>query len=125
MLVSDLLAPVEALETSLALLTASGHEVLVFQVLDPAERTFDFAAASRFRGSGNAAATSSSNPPWRAPNTCGVSPRMATAVRAICQRLGISHHTLATDQPLELALFDFLKGRAARGKTAVRRKAGV
>lgn len=48
-LVSDLLAPIEGLETSLALLTATGHEVLLFQVLDPAEIHFDFKAAARFR----------------------------------------------------------------------------
>jgi uncharacterized protein (DUF58 family) len=48
-LVSDLLAPIEALETNLALLTASGHEVLLFHVLDPAELSFDFTAAAPFR----------------------------------------------------------------------------
>jgi hypothetical protein len=46
-----------------------------------------------------------------------------TAVRAICQRLGISHVQLSTAQPLELALFDFLKLRSSRGKTVLRRKA--
>ena len=39
-----------------------------------------------------------------------------TAVRAACQRLGVAHHQLTTDQPLELALFDFLKTRMQRGK---------
>ncbi|HZJ13481.1 MAG TPA: DUF58 domain-containing protein, partial [Chthoniobacteraceae bacterium] len=44
------------------------------------------------------------------------------SIESVCSRLGISFHRLATDQPLELALFDFLKARAARGKTIVRRK---
>ena len=47
-LMSDLLAPIESLEAALAMLTASRHEVIVFQVLDPAELNFDFTAAARF-----------------------------------------------------------------------------
>ena len=42
------------------------------------------------------------------------------ALRSTCQRLGIACHRLATDRPLELALFDFLRGRMQRGR-AVRR----
>ncbi|HMJ90496.1 MAG TPA: DUF58 domain-containing protein, partial [Candidatus Acidoferrum sp.] len=42
-LVSHLLTPVESLEKPLSLLATSGHEVIIFQVLDPAERTFEFA----------------------------------------------------------------------------------
>src|SRR5688572_4304436 len=44
---SDLLAPSESLERPLSLLTTSGHEVIVFQVLDPAELAFDFADPAR------------------------------------------------------------------------------
>ena len=42
----------------------------------------------------------------------------------ICERLGITHHRLITDQPLELALFDFLNARRTRGKI-VRRKSAA
>jgi uncharacterized protein (DUF58 family) len=48
-LITDLLAPIDRLESSLALLTATGHEVLVFQVLDPTEIDFSFEEASKFR----------------------------------------------------------------------------
>ena len=44
-------------------------------------------------------------------------------VHAICERLGITHHRLVTDQPLELALFDFLNARRTRGKIVRRRAA--
>jgi hypothetical protein len=44
-------------------------------------------------------------------------------VRATCQRLGIPHVRLSTAQPLELALFDYLKARANRGKLIRRRAA--
>src|SRR5437762_7865939 len=36
-LLSDLLAPIETLEKNLTALTASGHDVLLFHILDPAE----------------------------------------------------------------------------------------
>lgn len=120
-LVSDLLARVEALETSLALLTASGHEVLLFQVLDPAELTFDFAAAARFLDLETGRDLFLEPSLARADYTRRLAAHVA-GVHAACQRLGISHHRLVTDQPLELALFDFLKSRSERGKIVIRRK---
>ncbi len=114
-LISDMLAPVEQLENNLALITATGHEALVFQIFDPAETTFNFDKASLFHD-------------VETGRDVYVEPELArkeylrrlekhiTAVRAACQRLGVAHHQLTTDQPLELALFDFLKTRMQRGK---------
>src|SRR6185437_9058752 len=48
-LISDLLAPIDELEVSLGRLTAAGHEVVLFQVLDPNELTFDFHNAMLFQ----------------------------------------------------------------------------
>ncbi|MDB6150210.1 MAG: hypothetical protein JWQ44_1658 [Chthoniobacter sp.] len=121
-LVSDLLAPLATLETSLALLTASGHEVLVFQLLDPAEVSFTFDAPARFVD-------------LETGRDIFLEPALARAeyqrrleahtaeVRAVCERLGVTLQRLTSDQPLELALFDFLKVRASRGKLARRRTA--
>ena len=120
-LISDLLVPAEVLEAPLALLSAARHELVIFQLLDPAELDFNFAKASRFVD-------------VETGRDLYVDPALArkeyarrlhahiTDVRAICQRLGISHVQLVTTQPLELALFDFLKARAERGKIVVRRK---
>jgi hypothetical protein len=114
--VSDLLAPVETLETNLALLTAAGHEVILFQLLDPAELAFTFDDAGRFldleSGRDLFLEPELARKDYCAPARGLTSP----ASRAVCSRLGISFHRLATDQPLELALFDFLKARAARGE---------
>lgn len=119
-LISDLLAPVDALEKPLSLLTTSGHEVIVFQVLDPAELTFSFDDPSRFED-------------LETGRDLFLDPRQAradylarfrdhlTAVELVCQRLGITRVQLDTAQPLELALFDFLRARASRGKL-IRRK---
>jgi len=121
-LISDLLAPVESLEAPLALLTAARHEVIVFQVLDPAELTFDFQAASRFLD------LETGRDLFLEPTTARADYQRRLgehldAVRGLCQRLGIAHHQLSTAQPLELALFDFLKSRASRGKIIRRRNA--
>ena len=47
-LLSDLLAPIEAVETRLAYLRSRGHEVVVLRVLDPAEVDFPFQDAALF-----------------------------------------------------------------------------
>lgn len=119
-LISDLLAPIEALENSLALLTASGHEVLAFQVLDPAEIDFTFDTASRFEDM-ESGRDLFLDPSLARANYQRRFEAHAREVRAICERLGCTVQRVVTDQPLELALFDFLKARMVRGKMTIRR----
>jgi hypothetical protein len=40
---------------------------------------------------------------------------------AICQKLGAAFYRMVTDQPLELALVEFLRGRSRRNKLVRRR----
>lgn len=113
-LISDFLAPLERLERQLVSLTACGHEVVVFQVLDPSELSFSFDQASLFED-------------LESGRTLYIDPAVAkqayqqkfgehcAAVHRMCQRLGITHHRLATDRPLELALFEFLQERSHAG----------
>ncbi len=120
-LVSDLLAPIATLENSLSVLTAGGHEVLVFQVTDPAELAFDFKGPSRFVD-------------METGRDLFIDPEQArreyqrrfeahaAEVRSIAERLGITIQRLVTDRPLELALFDFLRMREQRGKAVIRRR---
>ena len=42
------------------------------------------------------------------------------AVQSACRKLGIGYTHFGTDRPLELALFDFLRGRQQRGKRTVK-----
>lgn len=121
-LISDLLAPVNELETPLALLTASGHEVIIFQVLDPAELDFSFEHASRFEDLETGRDLFLEPSAARADYQRRLGEHIE-AVRATCQRLGITHVQHSTGQPLEFALFDFLKARANRGKIIRRRAA--
>jgi uncharacterized protein (DUF58 family) len=104
-LISDFLTP----------LGACGHEVVVFQVLDPAELSFSFDAATIFED-------------MESQRTLYIDPRAArkeylrkleshcAGLRSACQRLGMVFHRLPSDRPLELALFDFLRERLQRGR---------
>jgi uncharacterized protein (DUF58 family) len=118
-LISDLLAPVEALEHNLGNLVACGHEVLLFHLLDPKEVSFNFADASLFHD-------------VESGRDLYIDPAVArreylkkleahnAAARAACEKLGINYHSLTTDRPLELALYDFLRARLAQGKRVKR-----
>lgn len=118
-LISDLLAPLENLERNLGLLAAAGHELILFQVLDPAEVSFNFSDASMFEDMET----------QREMYVDPIDARKAyqqkleahtSALKALCDRYGIQWHRLATDRPLELALFDFLRGRSQRNRVVRR-----
>ncbi|MCS1413004.1 MAG: hypothetical protein M2R46_00716 [Verrucomicrobia subdivision 3 bacterium] len=118
-LISDLLAPIEALENRLRLLRACGHEVQVFQLLDPAERRFTFDQANFFQD------VESGKEVYVDPNQArkGYLERLEkhlATVESICNKNGIGYHFLTTEQPLELQLFDFLKARMSRSKVIAR-----
>jgi uncharacterized protein (DUF58 family) len=112
-LISDFLAPLDPLDENLSALAACGHEVLVVQVLDPAELNFDFNQPAMFQD-------------VESDRVMFIDPGAArkeylrkleahrTALLALCQRLGISWQSVATDRALELALFDFLRERMQR-----------
>lgn len=114
-LISDLLAPIDELERSFGRLTAAGHELVVFQVLDPTEITFDFQSAMLFQDIENrkeiyldpAAVRSEYQRRFQ---------QHSQGVEAICRKLGFAFHRLTTDQPLDLVLHDFLRSRSRRGK---------
>jgi uncharacterized protein (DUF58 family) len=113
--ISDFLAPLNQLEENLVTLAACGHDVIVFQVLDPEELKFDFTRASVFED------IESGKQLYVDPAVSGGGYRQkleahCQAVREICQKLGANYHQLSTAAPLELALFDFLRERMQRGK---------
>ncbi|GDY23352.1 hypothetical protein LBMAG56_46990 [Verrucomicrobiota bacterium] len=121
-LVSDFLAPLANLEKSLGMLTASGHEVMLFQVLDPAELSFRFDKAMVFEDveSGRELYI---DPDVVRADYLGKLTAHNQAVEAIANKLGAGFRRVTTDQPLELMLFDFLRERMQRGKK-IRRTTG-
>ena len=118
-LISDLLAPIETLEKNLIALTASGHEVLLFHILDPAELAFRFEKAVMFHD------VESDRDLFIDPVTARKEylkklEAHNAAVQSACQNLGIGYRRFGTDRALELALFDFLRERMQRGKRSVK-----
>jgi uncharacterized protein (DUF58 family) len=121
-LISDLLAPIDTLDKHLGYLRSRGHEVVVFQILDPAELGFQFREATIFQD------LESGRELYVDPSVIGrqYQARMAEhrdSVRTACERHGIELHGLATDNPLDQALFDYLRGRLERNRRARGRRA--
>jgi uncharacterized protein (DUF58 family) len=114
-LVSDFLAPLDRLVPDLTALAACGHEVVVFQVLDPAELLFDFDRPAMFQDAESERTLFIDPQSARKEYIRRLEAHCAT-LRSACRRLGITCHRLATDRPLELALFDFLRERMQRSR---------
>lgn len=114
-LISDFLAPIPALESNLIALEACGHDVIVFHVLDPAERTFNFSRAAMFQDAESGKlhfvdpATARKDYLRKLESHCA-------HLRSICQKLGVAYHLLDTSRPLEVALFEFLRARMQMGR---------
>lgn len=120
LLLSDLLAPLETIETQLGYLRSRGHEVVVMRVLDPAEVAFPFQEASLFYD------VESGRELYVDPQVARERYQQrfndhAAGMARTCNKLGIDLMDLRTDQPLELALFDFLSARLRRGRQVSRR----
>jgi uncharacterized protein (DUF58 family) len=120
-LVSDLLATVDRFEQALAAMNACGHEIVIFHVLDPAEMNFDFEKAALFRDIESGRELYIDPVAARKEYLRKITSHNA-GIESVCRRLGASYHRLMTNQPLELALFDFLRSRMQRGKV-IRRNA--
>ena len=118
-LLSDFLAPLDAFEPNLTSLAASGHELIVFQILDPLELSFDFGQASMFQDL-ESARTIYIDPSAARKEYLSKLESHCARLRAICQRLGAACHRLPTNRPLELALFDFLRERMQRRRRTQR-----
>ena len=120
-LVSDLLTPLDELERQLGRLTATGHEVVVFRVLDPQEVNFDYNEALLFHD----VETESDffiDPAAARRKYLGRFEEHGDSLRSICNKLGAEFLSVTTDLPLDRVLSDFLRQRRRRGKS-IRRHA--
>lgn len=120
--VSDFLVPLETIETGLRQLHATGHDVVLFQVLDPAERTFSFEEAKHFRDS-------------ESGQEFFVDPAIARkryverfeahqeGIASAAMKYGIDFVTMDTKEHLEHALSQFVNRRHNAGMVARTRRA--
>lgn len=120
--ISDFLTRLDGLETQLGLFRAMGHEIVLAQVLDPAEVDFPFEKPGAFQDieSGRRLVLD----PRRARESylkkMGVH---LEALRTICAKQNITHRLVRTDQPLDAFLFEFLSARARfAGRQGSRRR---
>ncbi len=121
-LISDLLAPADALGTRLGYLRSRGHDVVVLRVLDPAEIEFPFAVPAMFRDA------ESGRELYIDPAAARAEYRRrfgehAAAIERACLDLGVEYSSLTSDRPLKLILFDLLRARMRRGRRPGRRAA--
>jgi uncharacterized protein (DUF58 family) len=114
-LVSDLLTSIDRLEADLSYLCAGGHDVVLFNVLDPAELNFDFDSPALFQdietGRNMYVDPSDAQKAYKRM----LDKHLAEA-KSVCRNLGIDYHLFATDRPFDLALLDFLNDRMRRRK---------
>jgi uncharacterized protein (DUF58 family) len=120
LLISDLLAPTEDLERHLFRLTAAGHELVVFQVLDPNELAFDFHTPMLFHD------VESGRDYYIDPDTARAEYQRRleahdAEIEAVCRKLGCAFYRVLTSRPMDLALLDFLRSRARRSRLVRRR----
>lgn len=123
-LISDLLTPIGSLKKNLSYLRARGHEVVVLRILDPREIDFQFDQPAMFHD------IESGRDLYIDPDAARESylasfQEHAGSLQTICNNLGIELHTIPTDRPLELILFDLLADRLKRGRGAVRQRTPV
>jgi len=114
-LISDLLTSIDNLESDLGYLCASGHDVVLFHVLDPAELKFDFDSPALFQD------IETGRNMYVDPLAIqkGYRQRLSkhlAKTKSTCQKLGIDRHLFATDCPFDLALLEFLQHRMRRRK---------
>ncbi|MBS0262955.1 MAG: DUF58 domain-containing protein [Planctomycetes bacterium] len=118
-LLSDLLAPADTLESKLGLLRSQGHEVVVLRILDPGEVDFTFSQESLFVD------LESGRELYVDPQTVRreYQERFAAHAReleTVFNDLGIDSYDLVTNRPLENVLFDLLNARLRRGRQVAR-----
>ncbi len=109
-LVSDLLAPLDALEESLGYLCTRGHDVILFRVLDPTEVTFPFEDATLFLDMENQRQL------YVDPGSVRETylerfQQHAGRIREICGGLGIEYFEVSTERSLEMSLLELLQAR--------------
>jgi len=118
-LISDLLTPLDSLQSRLGYLRSQGHEVVLLQVLDPKELEFDFDRPATFVDMETEKDLYIDPHVARAQYKAKFGTHAAQLVK-IAGDLGISLHTFSTAQPMELALFDFLQERMHAGRKVMR-----
>ena len=109
-IISDMMMDLDELETQLGYLRAAGHEVILFQVLDPLELNMDLEKPALFEDMENGEKIFV-NPSVIREDYQAKMKEHNSELQEICEKTGILYHPMTTDVPLNLALGDFLRFR--------------
>lgn len=112
-LLSDLLDDAAGLEQAVARLSHRGHDLLLIQTLDHAERTFPFTQGAWFYGLEGEGRLSIDPASLRRAYLQSLE-RQIAAVSGLARRFGFDHALFDTAQPLGPLLAQFLARRTAR-----------
>lgn len=121
LLVSDFLTPLEDLRAPLSSLAACGHDITLFQTLDPTEIHFTFAESADFEDMESGRSQMTDPASIRDGYLKKFNAHQA-GLKQLCATLGIIHHLLPIDQPLETALHAYLSDRQGLGPQVQRTK---
>jgi uncharacterized protein (DUF58 family) len=114
LLVSDLLVDPEAVLTSLRGLRAAGHDVVVFHIMDPAERDFSMEGEAQYTDPESALAVPAAAADVRAAYRDTVT-EVVSEWRDALLAMGATHELVLTDEPYTMPLrkaFDARQRRA-------------
>lgn len=111
--ISDLLGDTDALIDGLKHFRFNGHEVLLFQILDPQEVHFDFKDVVEFEDLETGEKMLIEGESARALYLENFN-RFRARLRKECGLLGVDYTLLTTDKPLDFALFNYLAARVKR-----------
>lgn len=112
-LISDMLAPVQQLGDGLRLLRGCLHDLIVFQILDPAEKLLNIDGPRLFEDLETGKQIFSDPEVVRAAYQDQLEFHNAE-IRKECEAVGAAFRQLVTTEPLELALAEFLQARRQR-----------
>ena len=113
--ISDFYEEPDAVMSAVLPLRARGHDVIVFHVMDPAERTFPFQDASGFEDMETGEQIPVIPAKLRDDYTRLVENHLAELERRFAGG-GVDYKVLDTSQPLDLALFAYLAARERMSK---------
>lgn len=123
-LISDLLAPADRLETQLGYLRSRGHDVIVFQILDPSELAFPFTEASLFEDLESGQQIFIDPDSARKEYATKLDAHLQS-IQSSCSQLGIDYRRVSTDEPLEQVLGDFVRFRSLTTNRPTRQRGGM
>lgn len=111
LLISDLFDDPQSILAGLKALRHVGHDVIVFQIMDPLEISFAFPRDARFKDLENNKVLPSR--PWHIRNEYQKEvSEFIDYYRQKCRENRIDYHLMTTDNPYSVALFQFLERRS-------------